>query len=194
MRSSWTGLCASLVGAAVLAGCGGGQDRTAIDHATNQPKQNQQIAISGCLGSGIGNDEYMLTGAHLAPLSEQPSDAASTTAIPLTPNTQIRVAMNDQDQLDTLMGQKVTVTGMLSDDGRNTIGTSGTGQNPATGQAASRDDQSQAATKQHYSNKVAKEAGPIGQRSMNNGTFPEITVTKISGTGEKCVNWQDQDK
>jgi hypothetical protein len=187
MRRSWTvGVCVPLVSAAVLVGCRGEQERTAIDHATNQPKQNQQITVSGCLGTGVGTDQFMLTAVQLAPLAEQPSDAASTTGNPITPDSQVRLAMNDRDQLDGLVGQKVTVTGMITNDGRNTIGTSGPGQTPANGQVDSRDDKSQAASSQHHSDKVAQEAGPIAQRSMNNGTFPEMTVTKINGSGEKC--------
>jgi hypothetical protein len=187
MRNSWTvKLCIPLASAAVLVGCRGEQDRTAIDHATNQPRQNQQITVSGCLGTGVGTDQYMLTAVQLAPLGEQPSDAATATSNPITPDAQVRLATNDRDELEQLIGQKVTVTGMISNDGRNTIGTAGTGQTPASGQVEPRDDKSQAATDQHHSSKVAQEAGPIGQRSMNNGTFPEMTVTKINGSGEKC--------
>ena len=195
MRRSWTvGLCAPLVSAAVLVGCNSEQDRTAIDHATDQTKQNQQITISGCLGTGVGNDQYMLTAVQLAPLSEQPSDAPSTTGNPITPDSQVRLATNDREKLEELIGQKVTVTGMISNDGRNTIGTSGGGQTPASGQLEPRDDKSQAASQQHHSDKVAQEAGPMGQRSMNNGTFPEMTVTRINGSGEKCPTWPVQER
>lgn len=195
MRNSWTvKLCIPLASAAILVGCRGEQERTPIDHATNQTKQNQQITVSGCLGTGVGNDQFMLTAVQLAPLGEQPSDAASTTGNPITPDSQVRLAMADREQLERHIGQKVTVTGMLTNDGSNTIGTAGPGQTPASGQVDSRDDRSQAATQQHHSDKVAQEAGPIGQRSMNNGTFPEITVSRIEGSGEKCPTWPVQER
>lgn len=176
-----------LASAAILVGCRGEQDRTAIDHSTDQQRANQEMTVTGCLGTGTGTNQYMLTSVQVAPLGEQPSDAPSTTGNPITPDAQVRLAMADTDQLEDLVGQKVTVTGRVSDDGKNTIGTAGSGgQTPANGALDSRDDKSQAATNQHHSDKVAKEAGPMGQQSMNNGTFPEMTVSKVNGTGEKC--------
>ncbi|HVL69483.1 MAG TPA: hypothetical protein VM364_19650 [Vicinamibacterales bacterium] len=184
-------LCVPLASAAILAGCRGQQDRTAIDHATDQQKQNQEVTVTGCLGTGVGTTQYMLTAVQLAPLGEQPSDAASTTGNPITPDAQVRLAMNDDDELARLVGQKVTVTGRISDDGRSTIGTSGTnpGHTPAGGGAEPRDDKSHAASDQHHSEKVRQEAGPMGQQSMANGTFPELTVTRVDATGEKCQTW-----
>ena len=192
MRNQWIlKLCVPLASAAILAGCRGEQERTPIDSATNQPKQNQEMTISGCLATGVGTNQYMVTAVQLAPLGEQPSDAPSTTGNPITPDSQVRLAYNETDQLRSLVGQKVTVTGHITDDGRNTIGTSGAsqGHTPANGSVNSRDDKSAASTAQHHSDKVAQEAGPIGQQSMANGTFPEMRVTKINGTGEKCTTW-----
>ena len=187
MRRHWTvKLCVPLASAAILVGCRGQQDRTAIDHATDQQRQNQEITVTGCLGTGTGTNQYMLTAVQLAPLGEQPSDAASTTGNPITPDAQVRLAYQDNDELGRMVGQKITITGKVTDDGRNTIGTSGQGQTPANGQLAPRDDKSQAASSQHHSEKVAQEAGPIAQRSMNNGTFPEMRVSRINPTGEKC--------
>ena len=54
-------------------------------------------------------------------------------------------------------------------------------------QPESRTDHSQAATEQSPSEKVREEAGPIGNRSMNNGTYPELRVEKVSGSGQKCA-------
>jgi hypothetical protein len=192
MRNPWLWkLGVPVASAAILAGCQQGQDRTAADHATNQPRQNREIAISGCLGTGVGTNQFMVTAVQLAPLAEQPSDAPSTTVNPITPDAQVRLAYSETEELERLVGQKVTVTGLVTDDGRNTIGTSGSnpGQTPANGKLESRDDKSAAATDQHHSGKVRQEAGPIGQQSMANGTFPEIRVTKISGSGEKCTTW-----
>jgi len=97
----------------------------------------------------------------------------------------MRLAAKDNDQLTSLAGQTVSVTGLLRHDGRNTIGTSGPPVSP--NQPEPRTDQSKAATDQHHSDKVRAEAGPIGNRSMNNGTYPELTVQQVNGSGQKCV-------
>lgn len=192
MKNQWVlRLGIPVASAAILVGCRGEQDRTAIDTAANQPRQNQEITVSGCLGTGVGTNQYMVTAVQLAPLGEQPTDAPSTSGNPITPDSQVRLAHNDTDELRGLVGQKVTVTGFVTDDGRNTIGTSGPnqGNTPANGKVEPRDDKSAAASNQHHSDKVAQEAGPIAQQSMANGTFPEMRVTKISGSGEKCPTW-----
>lgn len=191
-------LCVPLLGAVLVTGCtqevgdGQTQNRTPIDHATNQNRQNLEVSLSGCVTTGIGNNQYMLTNVRPVPLAVQPTDAASSANINLPENVPVRLAMGDSDEIEKLVGQTVSVTGRLND-GRNTIGTSGAPP-AAPGQSEPRTDQSQAATSQHHSEKVREEAGPIGNRAMNNGTFPELTVTKVSGTGEKCVANRVEDR
>ena len=189
----WTlKLCVPLASAAVLVGCAqevdtNRDDRTAIDHATDQTRQNLRVSVTGCLGTGPGTNQFVLNHVRAAPLSEQPSDAMSSANITIPDNSAVRLASNPDHDLDSLVGKTVSVTGLLTDDGRNTIGTSGAQQQPAPGGAEPRTDQSQAATDQHHSEKVREEAGPIGNRSMNNGTYPEITVQQVTQTGEECV-------
>jgi hypothetical protein len=192
MSTNWTAkLCVALAGAAVLAGCtqevdpNPDQSRTPIDTATEQPRQDGPIKLTGCLGTGTGTDQYLLTLARPAPLAEQPSDVLSSAGLTLPGNTSVRLAITDEGQLTRLVGQSVTVTGLLRHDGRNTIGTSGQPASPNEPEA--RTDQSQAATDQHHSEKVRQEAGPIGTGAQNIGTLPEMTVQQVSGTGEKCV-------
>jgi hypothetical protein len=183
-------LCAPIASAAILAGCAqevkpdADQKRTPTD-AANQQQQNRLIKVTGCLGTGPGTDQYVLTHVKPAPLSEQPSDTMSSANLPIAENAAIRLTTNDNDQLTSLLGQTVSVTGLLRDDGRNTIGTSGPPASP--GQPEPRTDRSQAATDQHHSDKVRAEAGPIANRSMNNGTYPELTVQQVNGNGQKCV-------
>ena len=56
----WTlKLCVPIASAAVLVGCTqevdtDRDDRTAIDHATEQTRQNLRISVTGCLGTGPG--------------------------------------------------------------------------------------------------------------------------------------------
>lgn len=120
--------------------------------------------------------------------ASQPSDAALSSNTSITEHSQVRLEMADadhKDDLDKLVGQRVTLTGTVQDDGRNTIGTAGREKSPE--QPEPRTDTSQAASKQSPSEKVREEAGPIGNRSMNNGTFPVIRVQAINQTGETCT-------
>ena len=189
----WTfKLCVPLASAAVLVGCtqepkdDKEQERTAIDNATNKQKQHLAVAVTGCLGVGTGTNQYMLTHVKPAPLGAQPSDALTSANVTLNDASAIRLSSRDTEQLTKLVGQTVTVSGLLRSDGRNTIGTAG-GPPPSPNQSEPRTDQSQAATDQHHSEKVREEAGPIGNQSMNNGTYPEITVERINGTGQQCT-------
>lgn len=190
---NWTmKLCVPLASAAILVGCtqevdtDPDQNRTPIDHATNQERQNLQVSLTGCLGTGPGTNQYVLTHVKPAPLGTQPSDAMSSANLDFSENTAVRLASNDEQELTSLVGRTISVTGVLRDDGRNTIGTSGESQQPAPGATEPRKDASQAGTDQHHSEKVREEAGPIGNRSMNNGSYPEIMVQQVTQTGEQC--------
>ena len=197
MNRTWTvKLCVPLASAALLVGCtqevgdGETQNRTPIDNATNQTRQDREVSLTGCVTTGIGTNQFMLRDMRPVALAEQPTDALSHTGTNI-PNTPIRLAFADADEIEKHVGQTVSVTGTLSD-GRNTIGTTGEPKGP--GDPESRTDQSQAATDQHHSEKVREEAGPIGNRSMNNGTFPELTVTRLAGTGQKCETGGVEDR
>lgn len=192
MIRTWTfKLCVPLASAAILAGCtqevsdGETQNRTPIDNATNQQRQNLQVSLTGCVSTGQGNNQFMLYNARPVARAEQPSDAMTSANTNLPENVPVRLAMGDRGEIEKLVGQTVSVTGTLND-GRNTVGTSGE-PTKAPDQPESRVDRSQAATSQHHSEKVREEAGPIGNRAMNNGTFPELTVSRVEGTGQKCV-------
>ena len=183
-------LCVPVASAAILMGCtqevkdDNGQNRTAIDGSLDRNRQKMEIAVTGCLGAGTGTNQYMLTHVRAVPLGSQPSDALSSANVAIPNDSAMRLSAKNEDQLTSLVGQTVTVAGLLRDDGHNTIGTSG---HPAgENQPEPRTDQSQAATDQHHSEKVREEAGPIGNQSMNNGTYPELTVERINGTGQKC--------
>ncbi len=182
-------LCVPIASAAVLVGCTQEVDtnpETPIDSATHQPGQNLQLSLTGCLSTGPGTNQYVLTHVRPAPVSTQPGDAP-TSATAIEENSAVRLASNDEHDLTSLVGQTISITGILSDDGRNTIGTSG-GAQPAPGTTEPRTDAPQAASNQHHSEKVREEAGPIGNRSMNNGSYREITVQPVQRTGEKCGN------
>jgi hypothetical protein len=176
-----------LASAAVLTACDKRSDRGAIDDATPKTPDARAIALNGCVGTGSGNQQLLLTQVQIAPLAGQPTDAPTSVASSITEHSQVRLAMaaGRDDELTKLVGKRVTVTGTLRDDGRNTIGTAGTERSPE--QPEPRTDASQAGTAQSHSDKVREEAGPIGNRSMNNGTFPEVLVQKVDSTGEQCT-------
>jgi hypothetical protein len=191
MRNWIFKLCVPLASAAVLVGCtqevsDSQADRTAIDHATNQQRQDLRLALTGCVGAGTGTNQYVLNHIRPVPLAEQPSDALSAANVTIPEGSAVRLNSTDTEQLTHLVGYSVKVQGLLRDDGRNTIGTSG-GLPPARNPADMRNDKSQASADEHFSNKVAQEAGPIGMHSMNNGTYPEMVVQKIENTGQRCV-------
>ena len=184
----WTlKLCVPLASAAVLMACtqevkdNSAQTRTEY----GESRSKMEVAVTGCLGAGTGTNQYMLTHVRPVALSAQPSDALSSANVTIPNDSTMRLSSRNEEQLTSLVGQTVTVTGLLRTDGRNTIGTSG----PPAGenQPEPRTDQSQAGTNQHPSEKVREEAGPIGNRSMNNGTYPELTVERINSTGQKCT-------
>jgi len=176
-----------LATAALLTGCDTRSDRGAMDDTTPKTPDARPIALNGCVGTGPGTQQLFLTQIHIAPLAVQPSDAPTSVASSITEDSRVKLVMaaGRDDELTNLVGQRVNLTGTLKDDGRNTIGTTGTERSPE--QSEPRTDASQAATAQHPSDKARKEAGPIGHRSMNNGTFPEVLVQKVDGTGEKCT-------
>ena len=193
MRTNWTlKLCVPLASAAVLVGCtqevgdDQTQNRTPIDNATNQQRQNLRISVIGCLGIGSGTQQFVLNHVRPAPLAEQPSDALSAANFSLPNNSAVRLVLNEDQQVAGLVGQEVSVTGLLTSTGADTIGTAG--RPPIVDQRPEkREDKSLAASDLSYPEKVAREAGPIGQDAMNNGTYPEMTVQQVRGTGEKCV-------
>jgi len=176
-----------LASAAMLTACDKRSDRGAMDDAKPKTADARAITLNGCVGTGPGTQQLFLTQVQIAPLAGQPTDAPTSVASSITEHSQVKLAMaaGRDDELTKMVGKRVTVTGTLRDDGRNTIGTAGTERSPE--QPEPRTDASQAGTAQSQSEKVREEAGPIGNRSMNNGTFPEVLVQKVDSTGEQCT-------
>ena len=143
-----------IIGASVLIGCTANNPQHRV--ADSGPKQPdaRPVTLAGCVTNARGTQQYVLTHIRLPPLAEQPSDATSSTGQSITQDSQVRLAMADDDHLRKFVGQTVELSGSVTDSGRNPVGTSG--------QEGS------------------------GARSMDNGTFPEITVQRINGTGQKC--------
>jgi hypothetical protein len=174
-------VCIALASSALAVGCNRSDD-------TEKAQVAQSVSLTGCVSSGMGNQQYMLTQVRF----EQGADKNTYAGTGLTEHSQVRLSVADESQVSQLVGQVASITGSLKDDGRNTIGTSG----PAAGpnDPEPRTAQSEAASTDKHSEKVAKEAGPIGQRSMNNGNFPEVKVDRITATGQKCQTLPVEDR
>jgi hypothetical protein len=180
MQQRWTfRTAAPLACAAVMIGCGGmDPGRTAEQGASYAPVQ-----LSGCVEPGPGSAQYVLRNVRFEPRQQGDSHADTTTAANhgITEGAWVRLRRGDHD-LTPYLGQRVKVTGTITDDGANTRGTAGT-----SGVQTPSGDRSQAsATGEHHSDKQKMEMGRIARESMADGTAAEIRVQQIQGTGDKC--------
>jgi hypothetical protein len=115
----------------------------------------------------------------------QRSDALSSHGLTVTEGSWVRLR-DKSDQLKGHLGQMVSVSGTIIDDGRNTIGTSGKATEPD--EAESPTDASRAGSSEHHASKETKEAGPISRVSQSNGSVPEMAVERVTATGQSCGN------
>lgn len=190
MQKQWThALLIPLACAALATGCGQGDKATDIRAAQDTDHSSERVALNGCVElSPAGGQEFALQHVRTGPIGAQPSDAmtyTSTNAIEEGSWVRLTLGARDQrDQLRQLVGQRVTVHGTIRDDGRDTIGTSGP--RPGPQEPDPRKPESMAGAEGHYSGKVAKEAGPIGQQWLSTGTAPLILVQEIENSGEPC--------
>lgn len=164
----WTlTLCVPLVSAAILGGCtqdvdpNPDQNKTPIDHATNQPRQNLQVSLTGCLGTGPGTGQFVLTQVQPAPLGSQPSDAMSSANVDFAKTPAVRLTANAEQDLTSLVGRTVSVLGVLRDVGKNTIGTTEASRQPASGDARE-------------------------PQTADVGRYPEMMLQEVTPTGERC--------
>jgi hypothetical protein len=129
--------------------------------------------------SGAG--EYVLRNVRFEPGGGADPNRNTTTSGPrgITEGSWIR--LTGSDEVRAHAGQRVTITGAIVDNGQNSVGTAGT-----SGNTLPSGDRSEAASTDHYSTKVKKEAGRIARESIANGTAAEVKVTSIQATGERC--------
>jgi hypothetical protein len=187
MHKNWAVKLASLACAATMAACGGtdgaNDDRPAQAGRT-APQQTQLLTLSGCVQTAPGTSGFVLqnvrTGSTTAP---QGDTAATPETSKITEGSWVRLSASNID-LAQYVGKQVSVSGTIRDDGRSTIGTSG-----ASGAATPSGDKSQAASSEHHSEKVKKEAGAIAQSSLATGTAPEVQVQSVNATGN-CTDQQ----
>ena len=133
MRQTWVvRVAAPVLAAAALAACSqhvnenDGSDRRKYAGGS----RDQVIALKGCVEGAANPDEFVLRNVQLEPIPSQPTDAATGPGVSVTEGSSVRLKITDSDQLKKNLGQIVSVTGLIVDDGRSTIGTGGKPRDP----------------------------------------------------------------
>jgi hypothetical protein len=179
-------LAAPLACAILITGCSGGS-RERADQAQPQPNNPGPatpaiLTLSGCLGPAPDRSHFVL---EQVTIERRPDDAqreATRTAGGITENSWVDLDGTDhKDELTKALGQRVRVTGTITDPGENTIGTAGTQGTPTHS-----GDKSQAGATGHYAAREKKEMGRIARESMANGTAALVKVTGVQPSGEQC--------
>jgi hypothetical protein len=186
MATTWAvRLAAPLAATAMIVGCSKGSHSSAGTRDDLGGSKYQTLSLKGCVEEAPGSKEYVLRRVQVDPVSMQRSDAPSSQGLTVTDGSWVRLH-DSSDQLKAHLGQMVSISGTIIDDGRNTIGTSGKATDPD--EAESPVDKSRAASSEHHAAKETKEAGPIGRVSQSNGSVPEISVERVTATGQSCGN------
>jgi hypothetical protein len=188
MRHTWVShVATSLAAAALMTACSRdvGNSGAVKDQRTDAGgRVDQIVALTGCVQGAADPNEFVLRNVQLEPPRAQPTDSATSAATTVTEGSTVRLRIANSDELKKHLGQVVSVTGTITDDGRSTIGTGGRPRDP--GQAEAPTDASRAAAPEPYPEKQAQEAGPLGLDSMANGTAPRMSVEKVTPRGERC--------
>ncbi len=184
MRTTWAiRVAAPFAAAALIVGCSRGSHSSAAKRDDHGGAGAQTVSLKGCVEAAPGAKEYVLRQVQLEPVSMQRADSPSAQGLTVTEGSWVRLH-DSSDRLKPHLGQMVSVSGTMLDDGRNTIGTAGKATEPD--EAESRTDASRAASSEGHASKVTKEAGPIGRVSQANGSVPEMTVESVTATGQSC--------
>jgi len=185
MRTTWAvRLAVPLAASALMIGCTKGNRHDEAQRERLGGAKYEIVNLKGCVEKAPGSDEYVLRQVQLPLPSAQISDTAtSVRGLTITEGSWVKLR-DGSDQLKGQLGQMVSVTGTVIDDGRNTIGTTGKATEPK--EAESPVDASRAAKDESGTARARKEAGPIGQVSQSNGNVPELVVERVNPTGQPC--------
>ena len=148
----------------------------------HQTSLGRSVVLEGCVGMGPVYNQLALERIQIL----EPSDDArqrgrSDGVVGVTEWAWVRLQPGEYD-LQAHLGQRVRIHGVVVNSGQNTIGTAGT-----RGYRTPSGDKSQAASREHYADKVALEAGRIARQSLANGTAAEVRVEGVARTGDSCV-------
>lgn len=186
MRTTWAvRIAATIATAAMVVGCSKGAKSSAGERQDLGGSKYEAISLKGCVEEAPGSNEYVLRQVQLDPVSMQRTDAPSSHGLTITDGSWVRLH-DKSDELKKHLGEQVSISGTIIDDGRNTIGTSGKATEPD--EAESQTDASRAASSEGHAAKETKEAGPIGRVSQSNGNVPEMAVERVTATGKSCAN------
>jgi hypothetical protein len=185
MRTTWTvRVAAPFAIAAMVVACSQEEDKRAAQQNAADSKYHM-VSLKGCVEEAPGSKQFVLRQVQIEPVSMQRPDAPGAHGLTVTDGSWVRLR-DESDQLKPHLGKIVSVSGTIIDDGRNTIGTSGKATDPDETEPPV--DKSRAAKDEHHASKVTKEAGPIGRVSQSNGSVPEMSVDRVTATGEACKN------
>src|SRR4051794_8524025 len=133
MRHTWvSNLTISLAAAVLMTACrgdvdsGGGKDQRKYAGGNI----NQIIALTGCVEGAADPNEYVLRNVQLEPVAAQPTDSPTSVGVTVTEGSTVRLRITNSDELKKNLGQIVSVRGIITDDGRSTIGTGGRPRDP----------------------------------------------------------------
>jgi len=158
MRTTWAvRIAAAMAAAVMMVGCSKGSKSSAGQRQDLGGSNYQLVSLKGCVEEAPGTNEYVLRQVQIDPVSMQRSDAPSSLGLTVTDGSSVRLH-DKSDQLKAHLGQQVSVSGTIIDNGRNTIGTTG------------------------------KATEPIGRVSPSNGNVPEMAVERVTATGKSCGN------
>jgi hypothetical protein len=125
MHTTWAIRAAvPLAAAALMIGCSKGSRHDEAQRDRMGGARYEIESLKGCLEKAPGSKEYVLTHVQVPPVSAQLSDALSSRGLTVTDGSSVRLS-DGSDQLKKHVGELVSVSGTIIDDGRNTIGTSG---------------------------------------------------------------------
>jgi hypothetical protein len=179
-----------VISGVVIAGCGRSDAGRAGAAASTDGQQarTDEVTLVGCIGTASGTRDLVLQNVRYASSAESDARKGSP-ARTITQGSWVGLAGADPGELARHTGREVQVSGTLADLSGST-GTSGdeNSKTPSTGPGTRvpSGDRSQAATDQHYSDKVADEAGPIARDFLPPGPAPELRVREIKETGATC--------
>ena len=180
-------LIGPMVCALMIGGCAGkkGEESREAEQpeaTSGEAPAQATVSLSGCVEVAPGPRQYVLRNIRFEPRASGDPHIDTTTAGAhgITEGAWVRLRSGEQD-LGTQAGRRVTILGSIADNGRNTIGTSGT-----QGVQTPSGDVSMAASDKHHSKKVKDEAGRIARESMADGTAAEVVVKTVQASGEKC--------
>ena len=177
-----------------ICGCAPGADKSVRGQKETPPSgdvampSSTPVSLSGCLEAGpVGAATYVLRNVRFEPATASDPHRNSTTSRlgGITEGAWVTVASTEN--LQPQIGRRVAVSGIVTDDGENTIGTAG-----SSGTVLPSGERSQAASTEHHSTKVKKESGRIARESMANGMAAEIRAQQVTDLGEPCRDAGDR--